>query len=151
VSEHHPVVRVEMAHSRRSARESGPVRLDPSRFGTSGAWEWRKRGSLPERPDIGSTKKEAVMERRAGTGILVFGLVLAVAGAIMRYALTVHTTGFNNHTGGVILLIVGIVTFVAGLLIFALGGRRSSSLHDSIRQTPQGQERVEKKDTWSTI
>ena len=91
------------------------------------------------------------MDRRAGTGILVFGLVLAVAGAIMRYAVTVHTTGFNIHNAGVILLIVGIVTTVAGLLIFSIGGRRSSSVHDSITNTPHGQERVEQQDTWSTL
>jgi len=93
------------------------------------------------------------MDRRAGTGITVFGLVLAVAGAIMRYAVTVHTSGFNIHTAGVILLIVGIVAVVAGLVIFALGGRRSSSEHDSVMQTsqtPNGQERIEQQDTWST-
>src|SRR5437870_13058240 len=84
----------------------------------------------------------ARMDRRAGTGILVFGLVLAVAGAIMRYAVTVHTTGFNIHNAGVILLIVGIVTTAAGMLIFSIGGRRSSSVHDSITNTPHGQERV---------
>jgi uncharacterized membrane protein len=107
--------------------------------------------ALRERPDIGSSKEELAMDRRAGTGITVFGLVLAVAGAVMRYAVTVHATGFNIHTAGVILLIVGIVTFVAGLLIFALGGRQSTSVHDSITQTPHGQERVEQQDTWSTL
>ena len=91
------------------------------------------------------------MDRRAGTGILVFGLVLAVAGAIMRYAVTMHATGFNIHNAGVILLIVGIVTTVAGVLIFAIGGRQSSSVHDTITTTPHGQERVEQQDTWSTL
>jgi uncharacterized membrane protein YidH (DUF202 family) len=96
-------------------------------------------------------KEERVMDRRAGTGITVFGLVLAVIGALMRYAVTVNTSGFNINTAGVILLIVGIATVVAGLLIFALGGRRSSEIHDSVRQTPYGQERTEKEDTWSTL
>lgn len=91
------------------------------------------------------------MDRRAGTGILVFGLVLGVIGALMRYAVTVDTTGFNINTAGVILLIVGIATVVAGLLIFALGGRRRSETRDSVTQTPHGQERTEKQDTWSTM
>jgi uncharacterized membrane protein YidH (DUF202 family) len=98
-----------------------------------------------------STKEERVMDRRAGTGITVFGLVLAVIGALMRYAVTVTTSGFNINTAGVILLIVGIATVVAGLLIFALGGRRSTEIHDSVTQTPHGQERTEKEDTWSTL
>jgi hypothetical protein len=90
------------------------------------------------------------MDRRAGTGILVFGLVLAIAGAIMTYAVTVNTTGFNINTAGVILLVVGIVAAVAGILIFAFGGRTSTSVRDSVTATPQGQERVEQSDTWST-
>jgi uncharacterized membrane protein YidH (DUF202 family) len=98
-----------------------------------------------------STKEERVMDRRAGTGITVFGLVLAVSGALMRYAVTVETSGFNINTAGVILLIVGIATVVAGILMFALGGRRSTETHDSVLQTPHGQERMEKQDTWSTM
>jgi hypothetical protein len=91
------------------------------------------------------------MDRRAGTGITVFGLVLGVIGALMRYAVTVTTSGFNINTAGVILLIVGIATVVAGLLIFTLGGRRSTEIHDSFTQTPRGTERTEKEDTWSTL
>jgi hypothetical protein len=43
-------------------------------------------------------------------------LFLIAAGAILRFAVTVTTHGFNVHTVGLILLIVGIV----GLLISVL-------------------------------
>jgi hypothetical protein len=43
-----------------------------------------------------------------GTSIL-----LIAVGAIMRFAISVHSTGFSIHTAGVILMIVGIV----GLLL----------------------------------
>jgi hypothetical protein len=43
-------------------------------------------------------------------------LLLIAIGAILRFAVTVTTHGFNVHTVGVILLIVGIV----GLLISVL-------------------------------
>ena len=48
------------------------------------------------------------MDRSRGSGLLVFGVVLGVVGAIMRFAIKVHTSGFNIHTAGVILLIVGL-------------------------------------------
>ena len=40
-------------------------------------------------------------------------LLLIAVGAILRFAVHVHTTGFNLHTVGVILMIIGAV----GLLI----------------------------------
>jgi hypothetical protein len=43
-----------------------------------------------------------------GTSIL-----LIAVGAIMRFAVTVHSSGFSIHTAGLILMIVGVV----GLLI----------------------------------
>jgi hypothetical protein len=43
-----------------------------------------------------------------GTSIL-----LIAVGAVMRFAISVHSSGFSIHTAGVILMIVGIV----GLLL----------------------------------
>lgn len=45
-----------------------------------------------------------------GTSIL-----LVAVGAIMRFAVTVHSTGFSIHTAGLILMIVGIVGLLLSL------------------------------------
>jgi hypothetical protein len=42
-------------------------------------------------------------------------LVLIAVGAILRFAVTVTTHGFNLHTVGLILLIVGVVGLVISL------------------------------------
>ena len=53
-----------------------------------------------------------------GTSIVVFAI-----GAILRFATTVHTTNWNIHTIGVILMIVGAVGFVVSLIFWgSLGG-----------------------------
>lgn len=90
------------------------------------------------------------MGRGTGTGLVGFGLALGVIGAIMRYAVTVHTTGFNIHTAGVILLVVGVIMAVGGLALMVAGGRTRSTSRESIVQTPQGEERVQEQDNWST-
>ncbi len=38
------------------------------------------------------------MNRAAGTGLMAFGLVLVVLGAILDFAVSVTTTGFNINT-----------------------------------------------------
>ena len=52
-----------------------------------------------------------------GTSIVVFAI-----GAILRFATTVHTTNFNIHTIGVILMIVGAVGFVVSLFFWGSWG-----------------------------
>jgi hypothetical protein len=52
-----------------------------------------------------------------GTSIVVFAV-----GAILRFATTVHTTNFNIHTIGVILMIVGAVGFVISLFFWGSWG-----------------------------
>ena len=91
-----------------------------------------------------------VMNRTSGIGLMVFGVVLVVVGAIMRFAVSAKTSGFDVHKAGVILLWVGIGVFVVSLIIFALGGRTRSTTRTDVRETPSGQERTEKKDDWST-
>jgi hypothetical protein len=48
--------------------------------------------------------------------------VLFAAGAILRFAVTVTTTGFNLQTIGLILMIVGAVGFVVSLLFWNTWG-----------------------------
>ena len=90
------------------------------------------------------------MNRNSGIGLLVFGTVLAVVGAIMRYAVSAHASGFSVHKAGIILLLVGIGIVVVSLLIVALGGRSRSTTRTDVRATPSGQERTEQPDEWRT-
>ncbi|WP_276940704.1 hypothetical protein [Ferrimicrobium acidiphilum] len=52
------------------------------------------------------------MNRPIGTGIIVFGIILVAAGAIMRYAVTASATGFSITEVGLILLVIGVVTIL---------------------------------------
>lgn len=49
-------------------------------------------------------------------------IVLLAVGAILRFAVTVTTTGFNIHTIGVILMIVGAVGLVLSMLFWSSWG-----------------------------
>jgi uncharacterized membrane protein YidH (DUF202 family) len=89
------------------------------------------------------------MNNSPGIGLTGFGVVLVVIGAIMRYAVTVHTSGFNIHTAGVILLWVGIAIAVLGLIMFAVGGRSRSTTRTNIQETPSGEQRTEQQDDWN--
>jgi hypothetical protein len=86
------------------------------------------------------------MTKSTGTGLIGFGIFLMVVGAIMRFAVKVHTTGFNIHTAGVIVLIAGIVIFLLGLFAFLYSGRdRTTTVREDVHTTPGGQERVEER------
>ena len=89
------------------------------------------------------------MSRTAGTGLMGLGVVLGVVGAIMRFAVKVHTEGFNVHNAGIILLVVGALVFVVSLLIVLLSGRTRSTMREDIRATPGGQERIQERDDWA--
>ena len=52
-----------------------------------------------------------------GTGIILF-----TVGAIMRFAVSVTSSGFNIHAIGVILMIVGAVAFVVSLAFWSSWG-----------------------------
>jgi hypothetical protein len=90
------------------------------------------------------------MNRSSGIGLMALGIVLIVVGAIMRFAVSAKTSGFDIHQAGVILLLVGIGVFVVSLLIIVLGGRSRSTVRTDIRETPSGQQQTEQKDDWST-
>ena len=81
---------------------------------------------------------------------MAFGIVLVVVGAIMRYAVSAKTSGFDIHKTGVILLLVGIGVFIISLIVLALGNRSRSTTRTDVRETPSGQERTEQRDDYST-
>jgi hypothetical protein len=81
---------------------------------------------------------------------MALGIVMVVVGAIMRFAVSAKTSGFDIHQAGVILLLVGIGVFVVSLFIIVLGGRSRSTVRTDIRETPSGQQQTEQKDDWST-
>jgi hypothetical protein len=60
-----------------------------------------------------------------GVSIIVFAI-----GAILRFATTVHSTSFNIHTIGVILMVVGVVGFIVSAIYWStwggFGGMRRS-------------------------
>lgn len=83
------------------------------------------------------------MTRSTGGGVMTFGIVLVVIGAILEFAVKVTTEGFSIHTVGLILLLVGIGTFLVGMIMFAVGGSRRSVMTEEFRNTPGGgQQRV---------
>ena len=49
-------------------------------------------------------------------------LVLIAVGAILRFAVSVTTTGFNLHTIGVILMVVGAVGLLLSLVFWSTWG-----------------------------
>ncbi len=85
------------------------------------------------------------MNKTSGMGLLVFGIVLGIVGAIMRFAVKVTTTGFNIHTGGVILLVVGIAAAVIGLVLVVAGSSSRSTMKESVQETPTGEVRTQER------
>lgn len=63
-------------------------------------------------------------------------VVLIVIGAIMRFAVTVTTSGFNIHKIGDILLLVGIILAIVSIALLVMGSRRRVTTHTDIRSTP---------------
>ena len=49
-------------------------------------------------------------------------IVLIAAGAILRFAVSVTTTGFNLHTIGLILMIVGALALVLSIVFWSSWG-----------------------------
>ena len=45
-------------------------------------------------------------------------LFLIAVGAILRWAVTVHVSGFDIHTAGLIILIIGLVGLVISLYLW---------------------------------
>jgi hypothetical protein len=53
---------------------------------------------------------------------LATSLVIFAVGAILRFATTVHTSSFNVHTIGLILMVVGAVGFLTSVIFWASWG-----------------------------
>lgn len=72
-----------------------------------------------------------------GTSLVVFAV-----GAIMRFAVTVTSTGFNIHMVGVILMIVGAVGFLLSLAFWGswggFGGGGTSRRRRTVVEGPTG-------------
>jgi hypothetical protein len=48
-------------------------------------------------------------------------LFIIAVGAILKYAVTVHVSGFDLHTAGLVLMIVGILGLVLGIFLMIRG------------------------------
>lgn len=59
-------------------------------------------------------------------------LLLIALGAILRFAITVSTHGFNIHTIGVILMVVGVVGLLISLLWMTMWRDRATARQRSL-------------------
>jgi protein-S-isoprenylcysteine O-methyltransferase Ste14 len=90
------------------------------------------------------------MNRNSGIDLASFGIVAVVVGAILRFAVTVHTSGFNIHKVGDILIFAGIVLVLLSILVIVMGARSRSTTRTEVRETPSGQQRTEQRNDWGT-
>ncbi len=88
------------------------------------------------------------MNRTSGVGLTSFGIVLVVVGAILRFATSVQTSGFNIHKVGDILLLAGVILVVLSLVIIAMSSRSRVTTRTEVRATPTGRQRTEQRDDW---
>ena len=77
---------------------------------------------------------------------MALGVILAVVGAILEFAVNVSSSGFNVNTVGLILLIAGIVLFIVAAMVLAMGSSRRSTLRQDVQATPTGRAVVEERD-----
>jgi hypothetical protein len=63
-----------------------------------------------------------------GTSILLIAI-----GAILKFAVTAHTNGFNIQTAGTVLLIVGLVGLLLSIAYTFWWGRRDTVVYDDAR------------------
>lgn len=64
-------------------------------------------------------------------------LFLIAAGAILRFAVTVTTHGFNLHTVGVILMVVGVVGLLISLFWMKMWATRRQRVEPVATADPQ--------------
>jgi hypothetical protein len=101
--------------------------------------------------------------RTTGGGLMGLAVVLVVIGAILRFAVTVTTSGFNIHKIGDILLLVGIILAILSVALIAMGSRRRVTTRTDIRAgtptdprgiptdargNPIDQQRVQERQEW---
>lgn len=68
--------------------------------------------------------------------------MLLAVGAILRFAVSVQTSGFNLHTIGLILIIIGVLGIVLSMLFWSswggFGGGSSTGYRRQRRVAPDG-------------
>jgi uncharacterized membrane protein YidH (DUF202 family) len=62
-----------------------------------------------------------VKTTRSRIGLIAVGIMLAVVGVILRFATSVHSSGFNVHKVGDALLLVGVVVVI---VVLAMSSRK---------------------------
>jgi hypothetical protein len=78
---------------------------------------------------------------------MALGIVMVVVGAIMRFAVSAKTSGFDIHQAGVILLLVGIGVFVVSLFVIVLGEEVAARCGRTSGKPPQANSRPSKRTT----
>ncbi len=65
-------------------------------------------------------------------------IVLIAIGAILKWAVTAHTNGFNIQTAGTVLLVVGLVGLALSIIYTFAWSRRSSGYDEThvVRRPP---------------
>lgn len=63
-----------------------------------------------------------------GTSILLIAI-----GAILKWAVTIHSSGFNIQTAGTVLLIVGLVGLALSIIYTFWWARRDRAYYDDTR------------------
>ena len=95
--------------------------------------------------------------RSTGGGLMGLSVVLIVVGAILRFAVSVTTSGFNIHKVGDILLLVGIILAILSIVLIVMGSRRrvisrtdvrGTPTNEYVRGTPTNEQRVQERDEW---
>ena len=97
---------------------------------------------------VRGAEEVAMYSRTTGGGLLGLAVVLIVIGAIMRFAVTVTSSGFNIHKVGDILFVVGIILAIVSIALVVMGSRRSTTTRTDIRATPDGEQRVRERQDW---
>lgn len=70
-------------------------------------------------------------------------VILVAVGAILDFAIDVHTTGYNLHTIGLILMIVGILGLLLSLIFWnSWGGIQRPVVSDDAGAAPPGRRRA---------
>jgi len=65
---------------------------------------------------------------------VALSIVMIAAGAIMRFAVSITTTGFNLHTIGLILIILGIISLLISIMFWSSWGGFNAGANGGYRR-----------------
>ncbi len=74
-----------------------------------------------------------------GLGTSIF---LIAVGAILDFAVTINTPGFNIHTVGVILMVVGVIGLVLSMMFWGSWGGFRRAVYSDVAVPPRRRRRV---------